>query len=213
MEKRLLASFVLATCLGLSGQAEAHPHVFVDARTGFSFDDQGRLTALRITWTYDAFTSLSLFDILDLDKDRDGKLNAEDRAKIVAGETDWAEGYMGDTYLEQDGQPVVLARPEAGSARLSDDRISVTFDLPLSTPTAVAGEMVLRLYDPSYYYAYSIVATDAGGGGCGARLVPFKADEATEELQRQLAKLSREDVPEQENVGRLFADEVWVSCD
>ena len=67
----------------------SHPHVFVDARTGFHFDAQGRLTALRITWTYDAFTSLKLFDILDLDKDNDGLLDDADRAAIVAGETEW----------------------------------------------------------------------------------------------------------------------------
>jgi ABC-type uncharacterized transport system substrate-binding protein len=47
-------------CLG--GPAKAHPHVFVDARTGFIFGTDGQLEALRISWTYDEFTTLILFE-------------------------------------------------------------------------------------------------------------------------------------------------------
>ena len=36
-------------CLG--GTAKAHPHVFVDARTGFIFGTDGQLEALRISWS------------------------------------------------------------------------------------------------------------------------------------------------------------------
>ena len=49
-------------CLG--GPAKAHPHVFVDARTGFIFGTGGQLEALRISWTYDEFTTLILFSLV-----------------------------------------------------------------------------------------------------------------------------------------------------
>ncbi|MEM9708994.1 MAG: DUF1007 family protein [Pseudomonadota bacterium] len=198
---------------GLTTPVAAHPHVFVDARTGFTFDDAGRLAGLRITWTYDAFTSLTLFDILDLDRDGDGALDDDDRSAIVAGETVWADDYLGDTYLEMNGNDVALARPLNGSAWMADDRISVGFDLPLAAPLSLTGEVVLRLYDPFYYYAYTVAAVeDEMPAGCDAKLVPFVADAATEELQQKLAMLSREETPEEENVGRLFADEVWLRC-
>ena len=212
MIKRLSLCAVL---LGLScaSPALAHPHVFVDARTGFLFDEQGRLTALRITWTYDAFTSLTLFDILDLDKDNDGRLDDADRAAIVAGETEWQDDYKGDTYLEQAGQDVPLAKPVNGVASLADDRITVAFDLPLVTPLAAVGEVVLMLYDPNYYYSYTVVDLEPlESEGCEASLDAFEADDATVELQAKLALLSREETPEQENVGRLFADQVKLRC-
>ena len=47
-------------CLG--GPVKAHPHVFVDARTGFIFGADGQLEPLRISWTYDEFTTLILFE-------------------------------------------------------------------------------------------------------------------------------------------------------
>lgn len=194
--------------------AEAHPHVFVDAAAGFQFDAEGQLVSLRITWTYDAFTSLTLFEILDLDRDGDGRLDDADKAAIVAGETEWAEDYKGDTYLEMDGSDIRLARPLGGSAWMADDRISVTFDLPLVDPLQTGGEIVLKLYDPSYFYAYDVVALQGTSReDCTARIVPFEADVATAALRQQLAALSREETPTQANVGRLFADEVRLTCD
>ncbi len=210
---RLSCLLALLSATSLADPASAHPHVFVDAKAGFQFDAKGRLVSLRITWTYDAFTSLTLFDILDLDKDNDGQLDDEDRAAIVAGETGWDEGYKGDTYLEMNGSDVSLARPVDGSAWMADDRISVSFDLPLASPVEARGDVVLKLYDPNYYYAYEVVALhDDLREGCSATIVPFEPDAAAAELQQQLAALSREETPAQENVGRLFADQVWLSC-
>ena len=73
----------LVMCLG--GPAKAHPHVFVDARTGFIFGADGQLEALRISWTYDEFTTLILFESLNLDQDGDGQFNDTDRAAIIEG--------------------------------------------------------------------------------------------------------------------------------
>lgn len=200
--------------LGLAGPALAHPHIFVDARAGFQFDDAGRLAALRITWTYDAFTSLTLFDILDLDKDNDGLLDDADRAAIVAGETEWQDGYRGDTYLEEDGADIPLAKPLNGAAFQADDRITVSFDLPLEAPLDVSGTVVLKLYDPFYYYSYTVVGLEPlDHETCRVDLDAFVPDEAAAELQAKLALLSREETPEQEDVGRLFADEVTLLCD
>ena len=95
----------------------------------------------------------------------------------------------------------------------ADDRITVAFSLPLAEPLTVEGDHVLRFYDPTYFYAYAVVALDETlKEGCTSRIVPFEPDAAAKELQLQLAALSREETPEQEDVGRLFADQVWLKC-
>ena len=86
----------MAACLGAS--AEARPHIFVDTGADFLFDDTGRLAALRVSWCYDEFTTLFMFDVLDLDGDGDGELDNEDRAAIVKGETNWPPDYNGDAH-------------------------------------------------------------------------------------------------------------------
>lgn len=192
--------------------ASAHPHVFIDAKANFVADQNGYVTALQITWTYDAFTSLSLQDLLDLDLDSDGVLSDADLARVVKAQTVWPDGFKGDTYLEQDGIGVALARPVNGTAWQSDINISVAFELPVEEPFLPGQDVTLRLYDPSYYYAYSAVDVQ-GTEQCSAFVAAFEPDKATSKLRRQLARLSREEKPEQAGIGRMFADVIRLDCD
>lgn len=214
MLRKFWSVFFLAVCLG--GVAKAHPHVFVDARTGFIFDEDGQLSALRISWTYDEFTTLILFESLNLDQDGDGQFNDADRAAVIKGETSWAPDYKGDVYLEVAGQDYPLGRPRAAAVTFEDHRVEVSFDLPLARPVAVNdAPAILRLYDPIFYYAYTILPALVGSDlpdGCQEQVVPFEPDAAASALKEQLAALSREDTPSQDNVGRLFADEVRLTC-
>jgi len=206
--------FLFVMCLG--GSAGAHPHVFVDARTGFIFDADGRLQALRISWTYDEFTTLILFESLNLDQDGDGQLNDADRAAVIKGETNWEPEYKGDVYLEVAAKDYSLGRPEAGAVTLENNQVEVSFYLPLSQPVRIDDTPAfLRLYDPTFYYAYTILpAADpvALPEGCQAQIVPFEPDAVESALQENLAALGREEAPAQENVGRLFSDEVRLTC-
>ena len=203
-------------CLG--GPAKAHPHVFVDARTGFIFGANGQLEALRISWTYDEFTTLILFESLDLDKDGDGdgEFNDADRAAIIEGETNRDSAYKGDVYLEFAGQDYPLGRPEAVAVTLNNNQVKVSFDLPLSQPVRIDNTLVfLRLYDPFFYYAYTIVPpTDPTDlpEDCQVQIVPFEPNAAESALQDKLAALGREDIFSVENVGRLFSDKVQLTC-
>jgi ABC-type uncharacterized transport system substrate-binding protein len=204
----------VALCLG--GPAKAHPHVFVVARTGFIFGADGQLEALRISWTYDEFTTLILFESLNLDQDGDGQFSDSDRAAIIAGETNWDRAYKGDVYLEFAGQDYPLGRPEAAAVTLNNNQVEVSFDLPLSHPLRIDNTSVfLRLYDPFFYYAYTIVPAINPPNlpeGCQAEIVPFEPNAAESALQDKLAALGREDIPTVENVGRLFSDAVRLTC-
>ena len=148
---------LFAMCLG--GVTKAHPHVFVDARTGFVFGSDRQLEAIKISWRYDEFTTLVLFETLELDQDQDGQLNDADRVKILEGETNWPQDYKGDIYLEVLGQDYPLGRPKAAAVKLNANQIEVIFDLPLSKPIRVdSSPILLRLYDPFFYFAYTIVS-------------------------------------------------------
>ena len=201
-------------CLG--GPAKAHPHVFVDARTGFIFGTDGQLEALRISWTYDEFTTLILFESLNLDQDGDGQFNDADRAAVIDGETNWDREYKGDVYLEVAGQNYPLGRPEAAAVTLENNQVEVSFDLPLSQSVRIEDTPAfLRLYDPVFFYAYTILpAIDPIDlpEGCQAQIVSFEPNAAENALQEKLTALGREEAPTQENVGRLFSDEVRMTC-
>ena len=48
--------------------------------------------------------------------------------------------------------------------------------------------------------------------GCQAQIVPFEPNAAESALQDKLAALGLKDIPAVENVGRLFSDEVKLTC-
>lgn len=209
--KSVLQAGVVLAVIGAGSPVAAHPHVFVDAKAEFKFDEAGQLAALRITWMYDAFTTLALMEALGLDQDNDGVLSADDLARVVDAQTIWPDYFLGDTYLDAAGENVALGRPTDGAAAMEELRISVSFDLPLFAPVEPGSGVELRLYDPTYYYAYAtldVVAPEQ----CAATVTQFQADQATSALQAQLARLSREETPDQAGVGRLFADLVRLEC-
>jgi ABC-type uncharacterized transport system substrate-binding protein len=119
-------------------------------------------------------------------------------------------------YLEVDDRPIPLSPPSNASAEVNAGRISVHFDMALPSPLDLSDEKaVLRFYDPLFFYAYTATKatmTGAQGRACRSEIQPFEPDAATARLQRQLAALSREETPEQADVGRLFADLVVLSC-
>lgn len=214
----MIRSLLLACAIIVLGPpANAHPHIFVDADGGYIFNDHGDLEAVRVFWLYDEYSTLFLYDTLDLDKDGDGQLNEADLEKVRQGETTWDAGYEGDTYLWIDGQKQQLLPPIKTSAHMVKGRIGVSFELHLLTPLDMAGRSAnLKLYDPIYYYAYSIPNEGRIFGNapdCHVRVNRFTADQYSAKLQTELSALSREDMPENPNIGAKFAEEIVLQCD
>jgi len=210
------AALVLGAVAAAPIPAPAHPHVFIDGGVDFRFDETGRLSAIRVIWIYDAFTSLFMLEQLGLDADGDGELTEEDRAAIVADQTVWPEGYEGDSYLLVASEKVALGEPIEAEAALVDGKVEVQFTRPLAEPLAADGlRAVAKLYDPTYFFAYFVTEPATlhdAPDGCRAKVDPFEPSTDLIGLQQTLAELSREETPEQEDVGALFADRVTLTC-
>ncbi|MEM7527977.1 MAG: DUF1007 family protein [Pseudomonadota bacterium] len=198
--------------------ASAHPHVFIDAGADFEFDDDGRLSAIRVTWILDHFVTLFLLEALGADADRDGALTPEEEARIVADQMNWDEGYEGDSYLDVGGAPTALAGPSSGEAALQDGKLTLRFTRPLEEPVNVPGGdagAIARIYDPVFFYAYFVTEKPQlmnAPDGCSAEVHPFEPTTELAALQQTLFELDQEEEPEQPEVGRLFADRIVLSC-
>lgn len=197
--------------------AAAHPHVFVDAGIEFSVDDEGRATGVKVRWTFDAFVTIYILEEQGLDKDGDGRLDVEEAKAFAAKAIDWKDGFDGDIYLSAGEDQLDLAPPRDPSAELKDGRMSVTFYRDIKTPAPTRdAAVVARIYDPSYFIAYSVrsamPAPLGAAGDCRAEIKPFEASPALFDLQTTLSALSREETPKQQNVGALFSDVVTLTC-
>jgi hypothetical protein len=80
---RMRIDSALALALALAPlPATAHPHVYIDGGVDFLFDSEGRLARLRVTWVFDALSSLFIME--DLGIGAEATLTPEDRNRIAA---------------------------------------------------------------------------------------------------------------------------------
>ena len=216
---RLLAVGALV-CLPSTGGT--HPHVFVTGGAHFEVDAEGQLTKLHVSWIYDTFASLYLLNYLEVDQDGDQVLTEDEKAKILADQTNWPDDFQGDSYLFLSGKKQILGKAQNADTRiLESGQVEVTFERVLEQPirpgTNGDPDAVVKLYDPTFYYAYEVTdpprIVGPDGHGCTVEHKPYDAnDPALKALQVELSALSTEETPEQQDVGALFADELRMTC-
>jgi ABC-type uncharacterized transport system substrate-binding protein len=216
--RRPLAAWLclLGAALPLPQAASAHPHVFIDGGVDFVMDASGDLAALRITWIYDPLASLFLLEDLGIASLDDSDLTPDLRARLAAAQTDWIEGYDGDSYLWHDGARVPLSGPADAAARIEDGRVVYTFLRELGAPLRPGADTTVEIYDPTYYTAYAVTREPAIEGpseGCAAEIEPFEPTPLLARLQENLAAIPADGTPEDPQIGARFAEKVHLRCD
>lgn len=217
MRYTLLSSFALA--VGLVGPASAHPHVFIDTAFELVVDAQGRLSAVRIDWSYDAFYSLLLIEENGLDADADGVPEQAALDAFAGQDVDWEAGFPGDFVITKDGAPVALDGPTDHAVRFEKGRVVTSHIRPITTPVDLrAHTIVARSYDPTYFVSYDVPVDPSVAGQPGCSLQREAADRAAAQAQYgdRLAAIDMTDDPFEEielpDIGILFADSFRLIC-
>lgn len=212
------ASVAVISGMLAAGQAAAHPHMFIDAGVTVVFDTTGRATGLRIEWRYDEFFSLSYLTDEGYDADFDGALTDDELARLTGFDTRWEAGHPGDSYAFLGTAPLSMSGPVEPTARVDAGRIVTSHVRRFAEPVEIGdAPLVVQVYDPSFYTAYSITGDPAlavAPADCLAQVYRPDRDEADEILLAELAKLPPDADAEAEfpAVGALFAEEVRVTC-
>jgi len=215
---------IATTCaaLGLAGPlatpALAHPHEFVEARLTFDLDDTGSLTRIGVEWRYDEFTSMLILGDLGLNPAAEA-LTPEETAALSGFDTNWAPDFNGDLWPYFGEDPIPMGPPRDATARLEDGQIVSQHWRAVEAPVdPTAGDLIVRIYDPEYYVAYSIGDANSVEGRADCRVRIFVADLAQAEgrLQAALDEMMAGGVTDLEDnfpaVGRDFADEARLDC-
>jgi len=193
--------------------ALAHPHVFIDTTLRAAVDADGTFTGLEVEWAYDDFYSLLIFADMGLDTDGDGQLSPEEVQQLEGFDLQWIEGFEGDSYAIQDGQPVALGTPEFRAARVEGGRIITTHFRAAQAPAA---GLQIKAYDPTLYTAYALVGQVEVDGPCTTIIDPADLDSAYSRLEELLFGNPVPDgdgMVEFPAVGESFADTVTLSCE
>lgn len=211
------APLALLLCCLAPAPGGAHPHVFIDAGLDVMIDTQNRVTAVRVTWVLDDFTTLVLLQDKGMDPDGDGLLTRAELDILAGSEADWGDDFGGDIALESAGAPVALNRPNGFAARYENGRLITSHLRPLITPVDVsAAPLTARIYDPTFFVAYDVTLpiTVDKAPGCAVSRIPADLNAAYSLVEELLygpgaQEYGEDDYPE---VGAAFADTLTITC-
>ncbi|TGD44145.1 DUF1007 family protein [Pseudotabrizicola sediminis] len=214
---RTLRAVCVAVILSAPVGAAAHPHVFIDATIEVIFDAEGRAEAVRIGWTYDSLFSMTYVAEQGLDPDFDGVLTPEEEAALAGFDMEWHAEFAGDTYALLGDVPLGLSQPVESTAAYQDGSLVSTHLRRLSEPVALGeGELVVQVYDPSFYTSYLIAGTPVLTGRTGCRVQVYEPDRAAADarLEAALQELAGSADAETEfpAIGSAYAEEARISC-
>jgi ABC-type uncharacterized transport system substrate-binding protein len=155
---RIAAFALIVAILALvpGHRARAHPHVFVEAKTEIVFNADGRITAIRHIWRFDA--AFSAFAGQGLDEDRDGILTTDELQPLAKVNVESLQEFDFFTFLQIDGIDAEFVPPPEYWLDHSDGLLTLFFTLPLKKAAAVAGrKLILDVFDPAYFVGFEMV--------------------------------------------------------
>lgn len=162
-------SFVVA-----ANAAWAHPHVFIDNQVTFVFD-AGKVTALRLNWTFDDVFSGDLIN--QFDPEGDGKFDALESKDLGENILPNLKQFHYFTYIWVDGKELDQIDPADFVASLRDGIVTFQMKVPLPQPVDPRTQaLAVEVYDREYFVSVDLAQSDpvslenAGDLPCGATL-------------------------------------------
>ena len=188
----------------------AHPHAWVDTNT-YIDSNETHITALHMTWTFDAETSTYMLQGEDISPEKIDQ-TLQRLAESVVGNM-YNEHYF--TYLYDGNEPVRYK--EANHPQLIQDgnKLVLSFELPLSNPIAFNNKKFkLYIYDETYFVDMSwldksnIQLSEQLTAKCAGKLV---APKASDELRAYTLSLASDLAPDN-TIGQLFSQKYQLHC-
>jgi ABC-type uncharacterized transport system substrate-binding protein len=151
------ASALLAILLALVPAlgAHAHPHVFISSRIALEFVGPS-LARISVEWTFDELFSQTI--AVDYDRGKKGAFTDAEAAALRKGAFDNLKNYHYFLALALNGKPLALPPIRDFMPSLRGGRLVYAFSLPVAIPvaaaTAAATELLITVYDDTYYVAF-----------------------------------------------------------
>ena len=153
---RYLLLLIACTMLVFAGEARAHPHVFVDMKSAFVIDAEGRLTAVRHVWRFDE--PFSAYAVQGLDSDGDGTYDREELTELAKVNVESLEEFDFFTFLEFSDEAVSFAAPTDYWLEHDGQRLTLHFTLPVADgPKLKEAPILADLFDPEFFVAFAPV--------------------------------------------------------
>src|ERR1700733_9414656 len=209
---------LIAAALGVDlPRADAHPHILIDARTDLLFNTQGQVVGVNNIWDFD--DAFSAYAIQGYDSKGDGKPTRADLQPFAEINVKSLAEYDYFTRMKVDGVSVSFGHPKNYFDVFNDEKLTLSFTLPLSKPVDIRGKTLqLDVYDPAYFAAITFAQNQPVklvGAGVGCESFVHRPEPLDPSIASQLAAIpasQRRPPPELFAVTDKLVNAARVTC-
>lgn len=210
-----LCSYWAAFAVLCPGLANAHPHIFIDAKFEVVAAADGSISELRNIWQFDEVFSSSV--LLDFDKNENLKLEAAELKAVGATVRKSLSQYDYYTNVLSNGKAVAMAKPDTIEASYQDGALTLRFSLKPLQKTFLKGTTSFGIYDKTLYTAVDfakdgdMATTGDAFARCKRTVVRPNPDQIIAQNQATLTSLFFND-PMGTDFSQLVATRLEVRC-
>jgi len=208
---RLIAWLVLAGGVVLgAAAAQAHPHVWITAKSELIYAPDGTITGVRHAWTFDDM--FSTYALQGIETKVKGAYSREELAPLAQTNVESLKEYAYFTFAKADGKKQRFTEPVDYFLEYKDSALTLHFTLPAKTPFK-AKELSLEVFDPTYFIDFQYVEKDPitlVGASAGCKTQFQRPNDGTAAAQ----KLGEQNFLDGSagNFAMMFANKIMVEC-
>jgi ABC-type uncharacterized transport system substrate-binding protein len=208
---RLLWSLLLLTvALAGTSAAQAHPHVWITAKSELIYAPDGSITGVRHAWTFDDM--FSTYALQGLDTKVKGVYSQEELAPLAQTNVESLKEFGFFSFAKADGKKEKFEEPVDYFLEYNDGLLTLHFTLPLKTPVK-AKALTLDVFDPEFFIDFKFADTDPVRlvGAPGACQMKFQRPNDGTANAESLGEQGFADGGNS-NYGAMFANKILVDC-
>jgi ABC-type uncharacterized transport system substrate-binding protein len=198
-----------AVMLGAAA-AQAHPHVWITARSELIYAPDGTITGVRHAWTFDDM--FSTYALQGIEAKTKGTYTREELAPLAQTNVESLKEYAYFTFAKAEGKKQRFAEPVDYFLEYKDTELTLHFTLPAKTPFKTR-QLSLEVFDPAFFIDFKYADKDPiklVGAPAECKLQFQRPNDGTASAQ-QLGEQNFLN-GESSNFGAMFANKIVVEC-
>jgi ABC-type uncharacterized transport system substrate-binding protein len=208
---RLLWSLLLlASVLAGTNAAQAHPHVWITAKSELIYAPDGAITGVRHAWTFDDM--FSTYALQGMETKVKGVYSHEELAPLAQTNVESLKEFGFFSFAKADGKKEKFEEPVDYFLEYNDGLLTLHFTLPLKTPVK-AKALSLDVFDPEFFIDFKFADTDPVRlvGAPTACQMKFQRPNDGSANAKTLGEQGFADGGNS-NYGAMFANKILVDC-
>ena len=210
--RRLFGWLLVAASVVLGpATAEAHPHVWITARSELLYAPDGMVTGVRHAWTFDDM--FSAYALQGIEAKTKGAYSREELSSLAQTNVESLKEYGFFTFAKADGKKQKFQEPVDYYLEYRDTALTLHFTLPARTPFK-ATQLVLEVFDPAFFIDFKFVDKDPVqlvGAPANCKMAFQRPDDGSASAQK-LNEQTFMNGGDNSNYGAMFANKITVDC-